>query len=191
MAVPRSAFCLFCDDVRMEVGNKPSYMGIYTGEMVFPPDPPPEAQIALSKFVILAWLFCDVNDKPDRITVHVYGPPGRTEIFKHDVPAEQFAQPEPLFDDVTKLVFHIAMPILGLPVACDGVLEVTIETERETLRAGRLRLRLPGRPAPSLAALAAVVPAPGNETPSRAKQSSAAVPRTKRPISHGRRPSQK
>lgn len=27
---------IFCDDIRQEVGNKPSFMGVYTSSMVFP-----------------------------------------------------------------------------------------------------------------------------------------------------------
>jgi hypothetical protein len=30
----RSLFAIFCDDVRLEVGNKLSYMGCYTGSMI-------------------------------------------------------------------------------------------------------------------------------------------------------------
>ena len=33
MSIQRYATSIFCDDVRREVGNKVSYMGIYTGLM--------------------------------------------------------------------------------------------------------------------------------------------------------------
>jgi hypothetical protein len=39
--------------------------------------------------------------------------------------------PRSAFDDSTKLIFNASLPIVGLPIACDGVLEVTIETDRE------------------------------------------------------------
>ena len=29
-----SAECFFCDDIRQEVGDKYSYMGVYTGEVI-------------------------------------------------------------------------------------------------------------------------------------------------------------
>ena len=166
MPSSRSAFCLFCDDIRLELGNKPSFMGIYTGEMIFPPNPPAEMQIAIPKFCIITWLFCDKDDPPRSVTVRIFGPPGRTEFAKFEVPPEQLVQPAPFFDDVTKLVFQTALPMLGFPIACEGIIEVTAETDRETLLAGRLRVRVPGRPDPTLTS---AEPAPPPSPARRAK----------------------
>lgn len=180
MATPRSAFCLFCDDIRLEVGNKPSFMGVYTGEMVFPADSPPGLQIVIPKFGILVWLFCDKDDAPSRITLHLYGPPGKTEIIKFDVPLGQTDHPSMPFQDVTRLVFHAALPIVGLPISYDGVLEVTLETERETVRAGRLRLRMPSRPDPTLPSPNSLTPSPPTASPQPSEQSPPDVPVSKR-----------
>jgi hypothetical protein len=32
----RTAFALWCDDIRQEIGNKPSFMGVYVGGVVVP-----------------------------------------------------------------------------------------------------------------------------------------------------------
>jgi hypothetical protein len=143
------AFCIFCDDIRMEVGNKPSFMGMYAADLVFPPNPPPDFQIFLPKFAIISWLFGDVSDKPTKVLVHVFGPPGKTEIIRYEVPYDPLTPLNSPFDDPTRFMLNIQIPLVNFPIACDGAIQVEIETERETIRAGRLRVRIPGRPDPT------------------------------------------
>jgi hypothetical protein len=149
MPISRTAFCLFCDDVRMEVGNKPSYMGVYAGgELQFPADLPADLPILLPKFAIVIWILSAVDDTPQRLTVRVYTPPGRTEIIQFEAPldATPYAQ---VYPDSDRVSLNLTLPITNLQLACEGSLEVAIETEREVLRAGRLRIRMPGRPDPT------------------------------------------
>jgi hypothetical protein len=187
MPNPRTAFCLFCDDIRIEVGNKPSFMGIYGAEIVFPSDIPPEAPIVLPKFAIIPWLFCDMDDKPQRLTIHVYGPPGKTEIFRQEIAIGQIGQPAVVFDDSTRVTFGATLPITGMPIACEGIIEVAFETERETIRAGRLRIRMPSRPDPTLPTLASPSEV-ATASPPPFEQSPDAAPETK-PSHVRRRPS--
>jgi hypothetical protein len=151
MSSPRVAHALFCDDIRMEIGNKPSFMGIYSGEIVFLAGPP-GAQIILPKFAIISWLICDIDDKPERLTVRVRMQPG-AEILKFEAPYEPDAPHTFNFDDATKYIFTIPLPIINFAIPGEGILEVTIETERETLRAGRLRVRIQQEPEDSRADL--------------------------------------
>lgn len=150
MAIQRSAFCLFCDDIRMEIGNKPSFMGVYTGDIVLPPDPPPDMQVVLPRFAIMVWLFCDITDKAERVAVRVFAPPGRTEVIFTEIPPEQIKMPVATTEGAAKFVFSAGFPINNFHLACEGTIEVVVETERETLVAGRLRVRMPGRPDPTL-----------------------------------------
>ncbi len=146
MPNPRIAHCVFCDDVRYETGNKLSLMGIYSGEIGFPHDPPSATQLSLPKFVICWWLFCDIDDPPQRVSVNLYMPPDRTEVLKFAVPPEHLVSPAVVFEDAIRLTLSSVIPIVNLTFAREGRMEVTIETERETLRAGRLRIRISGRP---------------------------------------------
>ncbi len=46
--IPRHAQVVFCDDIRLEIGNKASLMGVYGGEMVFPAFPGHTPQLCVS-----------------------------------------------------------------------------------------------------------------------------------------------
>ncbi len=125
-------------------------MGMYQGDISFPSDLPP-GPIVVPKLVIAWWLLCDINDRPKRITVHIYGPPGRTPMGKFDFPVDPVGDPQPLFDDASRMILASPLAMLNLTLPCEGILEVTIETERETLRAGRVLVRIPDHPDQSLA----------------------------------------
>jgi hypothetical protein len=188
MSNPRSAFCLFCDDIRMEVGNKPSFMGIYGADMVFSPDLPKDMQIAVPKLAIVTWLFCDVDDKPQRMVLHFYGPPGRTEIVKFDIPPEQIIQPTNAFPDATRVILQVQLQIAGLPLHSEGTLEVTVETEREDdLRAGRLHVRIPGRPDPAAIDQGPATPSFSIKSVQPSEPPPSAAPQAKRRSSRKRR----
>jgi hypothetical protein len=45
----REKHSILCDDVRSEVGNKPSYMGVYTGAMVLPELPFQHPRLFIAK----------------------------------------------------------------------------------------------------------------------------------------------
>jgi hypothetical protein len=145
MTSPRAAFCLFCDDVRQEAGNKLSYMGVYNAEMHLAVPPDFSGQLVLPKLVVAFWLISDISDPPSRITLTVYGPPDRTEIFKHEATAAPVVQPPE--DWAKKYLVSGQMPFLNLPVAGNGFFELAISTERESLVAGRLRVTIQSQPA--------------------------------------------
>lgn len=184
------AHCVFCDDVRQEVGNKLSLMGMYMGDIVLPAAPPVGVPAILPKFAICVWLLCDWGDNPERITVRVYAPPGRTEITKMEATQGQIAPPVPLFDDPTKLSLITLLPIFNFAIFDEGEIEVTVETEQGTLRAGRLRVQMPSRhvqtdtssaPSPATSDSPTAPPLPS-------EQSSAGLPETK-PARSQRHPS--
>jgi hypothetical protein len=91
MTLPRTAFCLFCDDAQQEVNSKMSYMGVYPANLTFPPSTDPNAQYILPRLFLPLWLNTDVNDKLEHVTITVSIPPGRTKILRLEVPAEQLA----------------------------------------------------------------------------------------------------
>lgn len=54
---------VFCDDIRMEVGGKPSYMGVYTGELIANVPAPlalPKLCVAVSLMIPLDMNFANV-----------------------------------------------------------------------------------------------------------------------------------
>jgi hypothetical protein len=142
MAAPRIAHALFFDDARQEVGNKVSLMGMYVGDLVLSPAPPSGVPAVLPKFVICAWLLCDWGDEPERLTIRVYAPPGRTEVFKHESVRDHTSVPIASIDNPTRLAVFITVPLVPFVLADEGEVAVVIETEEGEHPAGRLRVRM-------------------------------------------------
>lgn len=181
----RYAFCLFCDDVRAEVGNKLSYMGVYNKDILFPPlrpGTPLEVPVVLPKFVIVAWLISDINDRPERVKVRAYIPPGRTELATSEAVVADLFNPDNLLPGSQKYSIQVLLPSMNVPIPCSGFIEVTVEADGEELRAGRIQVIVPGRPAP------VEEPIPSTASPPPSEQSLPAVPETK-PAPARRRPS--
>lgn len=178
---PRTGFCLFCDDVRAEVGNKLSFMGVYGDAMMFPEGIPAEQPIIAPKLAIAIWLICDINDKPDTLTARVYAPPGRTEVGVVHQSSEQIST---IWDTLTrsaqadarKISLQAVVQFGNFLLAHEGFIEVTIETDQGTIRAGRLRIHIPGRPDPSTLN----VPPSSDQTPPAPERASPRRPSTRR-----------
>jgi len=141
MTSERVAFCVFCDDVRPEVGNKLSLMGLYGGDMIAPGPAP----VVLSKLCIVLWIIADIDDPPQRVGVRVLMPPDESERVKLDLPPlGVLVHPE----GALRLHAQAVIPMTPFLLDREGFIQVMVETERETLRAGRLMVRFVD-PAPS------------------------------------------
>ena len=137
MPAPRIANCIFCEDIRAEVGNKISLMGVYGIDMQFPVPPP----VAVRTIGIVAWIIFDVDDRPTHLTVRVLVPPARPEVLKIETDIEGELPLQYERDEYSKGQFRFVSSINGVQFTEEGFLEVMIDTERETVRAGRLRIR--------------------------------------------------
>lgn len=133
MADPRVANCLFCDDIRVEVGNKFSLMGVYGGEMLIAATFP----VQIAKLGIMVWLISDVDDKPKRVVTSVILPDG-TELLSTEVPSDF---PVQNIEGSSKMNLTQVIPISPMPIPKEGMIEVWVETERGKIRAGRLLVR--------------------------------------------------
>jgi hypothetical protein len=133
---PRAATCVFCDDIRAEVGNKISLMGIYASDILLSSPPP----VMLPKFALVAWVLSDFDDRPTRVTVRILVPPGRTELARLEADTDEVLFPHAP-DELSKASLRIMTTMMPLTLTEEGFLEVMIDTERETFRAGRLRIR--------------------------------------------------
>jgi hypothetical protein len=115
-------------------------MGVYQGDMIFGQAPP----ITLPKLGIAFWLISDIDDRPSNLVLRLLGI-DKTEIIRFtlgDVP--DMVNPE----GASKRSVQgsgIAGPIL---IAKEGFLELWIDTDKGSLRAGRLRIQfLESKPA--------------------------------------------
>ena len=103
MPAERTGTCIFCDDVRLEVGNKISLMGIYSSEILFTAAPP----TVIPKLGIVAWLIFDRDDFPEKLTIRIVGP-DKQEIVQMTADSEggpqfpEFSKEE----DITKRILR-------------------------------------------------------------------------------------
>jgi hypothetical protein len=135
MADPRVATCLFCDDIRWEVGNKSSIMGIYTSEMIFATSPP----ATISRFAVVVFVVTDKGDELDTFTITVTAPPDNAEIMRAEFAKP--ALPSDLFEGATKIQGRAYIMVNSVHIAGEGFIEAIVDTGREKIRAGRLRVR--------------------------------------------------
>jgi len=135
MPTPTTAFCIFCDDIRQEVGNKLSILGIYEGDIVFSVPPP----AALPKFGIIVWLQTDIDNPPEKFSIRGLVPPNQKVAFSATVRKVEFNK-NPA-DDAKRLNLKTIIPIINMEFTEEGPLEVFVDTEEGTFRAGRLFIR--------------------------------------------------
>ena len=130
MNAPRVFYCLFCDDIRREVGGKTSLIGIYHGDIKFN-SPKPVVYPKLCGYLIV---ICEPDDAPEfvEVTMHVVE---EEEIVRFKVDTDQTPKAR---EGAEKLVLNIAFQTPLISFTKEGWLEVWAETEREKVRAGRL-----------------------------------------------------
>ena len=133
------ASCLFCDDVREEIGSKFSLMGIYGDDLVVVGRPP----ILLPKLVLVVWVITDIGDPLPGFAVRVRVPPGRRELINLDVGAPAVrAQRE----GATRMHAQAIIPITPFPLDAIGDIEVEVDLGGESQRAGRLAIKFADKP---------------------------------------------
>ncbi len=132
MSAPRVGHCVFSDDIRHEVGGKISLIGIYRGDIIFPTSPP----IIYPKLCASVWLIAEPDDIPNEIHVSVLAP-DQTEIARLDI--QDMERPE-IDEGAQKSIISIAIVMSPVVFSKEGYLEVWLETEREKIRVGRLRV---------------------------------------------------
>jgi len=149
MIADRTAFVLFCDDVRQEVGNKTSYMGVYPANIAFPPNPPADAQFLLPRLCIAIWITMEISDNLERARIKISSPPGDTPLFNHEIPREQIDIQFSTEGWMTRKILHTVLPFGKIIFPHSGFINVVVETEQGEIQAGRLRVIIPDRPDPN------------------------------------------
>jgi len=107
----RHGYTIFCDDIRPEVGNKISYMGVYNG--LFIPDQ--ALPMALPKLVAAVHFLEPAADAPLDLTVRVFGPGQEDEddplfqlLVPNSAPVNKDLVPDlPLEKQVRQLVIPV------------------------------------------------------------------------------------
>lgn len=141
MPEPRVAHCVFCDDIRQEIGNKLSLMGVYAADLFIVGKPP----IVLPRFGIVVWIIADIDDAIERVTTTVLMPPDGAQIVRIETSGGTARTPQ-LLEGARKLIARQIIPIAPFVVRHAGIMQVMVETERGELRAGRLMIHFADAP---------------------------------------------
>ena len=141
MSAPRTANCIFCDDVRQEIGNKISLMGIYQSDIVISGKPPQ----SLPKLVTSIWLSSDIDDPVQEFTIRILAPANETMSAEIKTATHQQLGPG---GGATRRILFITIPLSPFPLNEEGYIEVMIETDTGTIRAGRLLVKFTGETLP-------------------------------------------
>jgi hypothetical protein len=137
---------IYCDDIRNEVGNKFSYIGIYTRELNIPSVP-----LLLPKLCIVVKVVSDINDPIESVVVRVVITkdheetelistgtlimPHSTELHERD-------------NDSTCVLTQMQFVLSPFQIDEESTLRVKATTEREELLGVALRLRVVPPPVP-------------------------------------------
>lgn len=125
----------------MELGNKPSFMGVYTGNQLhFPHGTPMDQPLILPRLGIPVWLVCDRDDRPERVVIEITLSPDDTLVWRNEIPLGPETFPQVLDPDSKKLSLHFQAVLFNLMLQPTGSLTVKVETETGVLRAGRVKV---------------------------------------------------
>lgn len=133
MAAP-NVFVIFADDLRYEVGNKTSYLGVYQGEMVFPAG----ANIT-PKLVISAFIQWHEDSPPDGWALRIDLPGGQVGGPFPLPPTETLLVPDP---DTRLITFNLQTALIPFALVDKARIGVELFRRRQRKLVAVLRMRV-------------------------------------------------
>ena len=138
------AFAIFCDDIRFEIGNKVTLVGIYSGDMFLQ-----ELPAFIPKLGVAVTLVTPLHKSPSSLTVRISK--GDDLALEFVVPVVPGASPalSDEHDAPTRrsFIFQVPLPPMTIPAPC--MLRVALVVDGVEMNAGKLRIGLnPAPPAP-------------------------------------------
>lgn len=119
---------IYCDDIREEVGNKVSYMGIYSKDLFVPVAP-----VVLPKLCIAVKVVTDMTDPFRELEVRILKGEDEVELLTTGPipgPPDDWASE----DNSTFMVAQMAFMLAPYQIDGDTILRVRARTEREDLK---------------------------------------------------------
>ena len=163
----RYVHTIWCDDIRQEIGNKPSFMGVYTGGLVVAALP-----VVLPRLSIFSWIVTPKETPFKRIGIRVTRDDGTVLVAVEQAgPEKGFEASQAARPNSSRQVIMAALNISGLemPASCK-YLAVFVDTESETLEGPKLHIEVN----PSLVAM--VSPAQVDESDRSSPDGNVATP---------------
>lgn len=146
-ASPRHAWTIFCEDIRQEVGNKNSFMGIYNGEMIFD-----EFPSYLPKLCVISFCETEVSNLLKTLSCKVFL--NENLLQEQTLPSEHLLQSQQALmgrgseeDPILKITFGVNFQFLGMQFEKPSIIKVIIYADEEEIVAGKLRVKVnPDKP---------------------------------------------
>lgn len=135
---PRHLEVIYSDDIREEVGNKLSYMGVYSGELVVQ-----NAPVLLTKLCISVKVVTDISDPFEALEVRIVKVKGDNETELLSTGPVPLPTGLPGLDNGSaRIVAQMAFMLAPFQIEEEATLRVKAITEREELRGMALRIRI-------------------------------------------------
>ena len=133
MSIQRYAYSIFCDDVRQEIANKVSYMGVYERDIIVYGTPP----ITLPQFSIVIAACTPIETPFQQLKFRIEMP--ATDPITGEIELSHKFEQEELDADSIKLkgVFKLS----PFPIMEEGFIRLRIDADGEELKAGSLRIQ--------------------------------------------------
>ncbi len=133
----RYVHAIWCDDIRQEVGNKPSFMGVYTAGILVKALP-----IVLPRLGVYVWVKTPIDRPFQKINIRIERSDGFRLLDKPAIIHGELQKIEnPKGSDFTRQVLMAGFLLGGIeiPVGCKYFV-VFAETESEILEGSRLHI---------------------------------------------------
>ncbi len=128
---------VFCDDIRHEIGNKLSFMGVYQSELIVPVVP-----IALPRLCIFATALTPIARPFKSLTIRVVTDEG-TELAHLKVPPETFADlPDIQDNSATRKQVSTALSFSPFLVEKETIVRLMADTEEGEIVGPRLLIKI-------------------------------------------------
>ena len=142
----KTAYCVFCDDIRHEVGNKSSLIGVYSGEMILVGNAP----LIIPKFC-MDLTISSPRDEPMK-SLSVLASMGEDPLIKAELSSDELEAGQKAAmvarngidddDPLGRLSVRIQLVASPLNVSSEGVINVVAVVDGQEIQAGRLRIRI-------------------------------------------------
>ena len=130
----RFVHTIWCDDIRQEIGNKPSFMGVFTGGVLLPTVP-----ALLSKLGVYTWVVSPIGNPIKSLQLRVVRDDGvvLAEINQDGVPDGVVADAQDAMRQ--QIVVGITMGPIEIPVECKWFV-VKVMADDDELEGPKLRI---------------------------------------------------
>jgi len=133
----RSIHAIWCDDMRQEVGNKPSFMGVYTNNIVFQSLP-----AVLHRLSIFSWISTPIDHQFEKLVIKVVRDDNFVLMELTPDIKEILGRCKEGPDDSTQFQVMTGMTLNGIDIPKDcKYLQILAETESEMMEGPKLRIQ--------------------------------------------------